>query len=37
MRLEGGKVGDEVCAVRCCHRDLEEIGIGKGSEAQSKA
>ena len=23
--------------MRCCHRDLEEIGIGKGAEAQGKA
>jgi hypothetical protein len=37
MRLEGGKVGYEICAMRCRHRDLEEIGIGKGTEAQSKA
>jgi hypothetical protein len=33
MRLEGGKVGNEVRAMRCRHRDLEEIPIGKGTEA----
>jgi hypothetical protein len=37
MRLEGGKVCNQVCAMCCCHRDLEEIGIGKGTEAQRKA
>jgi len=37
MRLKGGKVSEEVCAMRCCDRDLEKVGAGEGAETQRKA